>query len=254
MNNEEADGPTYLSRSTELLWQTRERPTRGPKPTLTLGQIVDTAISVADTDGIDALSMRRVARDLGVGTMSLYRYVPGKAELLDLMLDHVSDPGKAVEEARGKDWRGCLEVSAWDSRALYLEHPWLIQVNWSRPVFGPNSLAGFEFLMSVLQDVNLTDQERVIVVTTVDAYVTGAVRHQLQYLRAAEETGVSDDEFWRHQGPVLEWAMSTGDYPTLATLEENAFDAGWEESFEFGLRCLLDGLERFVADRARKEQ
>src|SRR5688572_11023766 len=116
-----------VRRSIELLWGEGARPTRGPKPSLTLDQIVQVAIAVADRDGIDGLSMRRVATQLGVGTMSLYRYVPGKAELLALMLDRVSDPAEDVERARDLDWRGVVEVAARGSYRLYLTHPWLLQ-------------------------------------------------------------------------------------------------------------------------------
>ena len=123
----------------ELLWGRRERPNRGPKPGLTLERIVASAIAVADAEGLDAVSMRRVAAKLGVGTMSLYRYVPGKNELLDLMLDRVSDPGDAAQRLRGRDWRGVLETYAHGTWDLYTSHPWLLQVNWSRPALGPSS-------------------------------------------------------------------------------------------------------------------
>ena len=91
MTTTEHSGSGDVSRSLELLWGLGERPSRGPKPGLTLDRIVTAAVAVADAEGLGALSMRRVATDLGVGTMSLYRYVPGKAELLDLMLDKVAE-------------------------------------------------------------------------------------------------------------------------------------------------------------------
>jgi AcrR family transcriptional regulator len=245
----ESTAPTRLSRSTELLWEAREQPLRGPKPSLTLAQIVDTAIRVADTDGIDALSMRRIARELDVGTMSLYRYIPGKAELLDLMLDRVSEPSDVLKNAGAQSWRETLELSAHDGRQLYLRHPWLLQVNWARPVFGPSTLASVEFVIAGIADLSVTDQQRIMVLMMVDAYVTGSVRHQIMYANAEEETGISDEEFWSTQYPVLERAMATGDYPAMAGLAEDSFEAGWDETFEFGLRCLLDGLERAVEVR-----
>lgn len=249
----EPEAPKRISRSAELLWQAGERPARGPKPALTLTQIVDTAIAVADEDGIDALSMRRIARELDVGTMSLYRYIPGKAELLDLMLDRVSDPARLQADLGDRTWRTTLEASARGTRDAYLRHPWLIQVNWARPVFGPNTLASVEFIIAGLADLPLNDQERVMVLSTVDGYVTGAVRQQIMYTKAPEETGISDEEFWSTQYPVLERAMATGDYPAMAALAETAFEAGWDETFEFGLQRLLDGLERFI-DHRKKAQ
>lgn len=249
MTTTEPDPATYLSRSAELLWGVREQPTRGPKPGLTLARIVTAAIAVADAEGIEALSMRRVARELGVGTMSLYRHVPGKAELLDLMLDHVSDPGEQVAQARDEDWRGALEVAARGTYHLFLRHRWLLQVDWGRPVFGPNTLAGVEFVIAHLTGVGLTDQERVMVLTTIDGYCVGVARSYVQYTNAARETGISDEQFWATQLPVLERAMSTGDYPALAALSDDAFGAGWEETFEFGLQRLLDGVEKLIESR-----
>lgn len=237
-----------------LLWgvdrrRSGGRPARGPKPGLTLDQIVSTAIMIADIDGLDALSMRRVARELRVGTMSLYRYVPGKAELLELMLDAVSDPGKEIARSQGKDWRGMLEVVARGTRDRYLAHPWLLGVNWSRPVMGPSGLAGLEFVVAGLDGLGLTDQERMAVVLAVDSYVTGLARHRLQHAAVIEETGVSDEEFWRQHFPVLERAMGSGDYPAMAALSEDAFGMSWDENFEWGLQRLLDGVEALVRSR-----
>jgi AcrR family transcriptional regulator len=235
--------------SLELLWGGRERPKRGPKPGLSLDAIVAAAIELADAEGLEAVSMRRVAAALDVGTMSLYRYVPGKAELLDLMLDRMSDPGDTAQRVAGLDWRELMEQVARGTWRLYLEHPWLLQVNWARPALGPSSLAGVEIEMGGLEGIGLSDRERVMVMVAIDGYVVGSARRVAQERWAAEETGVSDDEFWAAQEPFLERAMSTGRYPTLARLSEDAFSAGHEELFEFGLARLLDGLEAFVAAR-----
>ena len=239
-----------LQASLELLWEGWRPSGKGPKPTLTLERIVDAAIGVADADGVEALTMRRLARELGVGTMSLYRYVPDKSVLLDLTLDRVSIPGDAKREFTRRSWRDALEAEAWEGRALYLRHPWLLQVNWTRPVLGPNSVAGLELVMSGVESLPLTDQEKILLISVLDAYVTGSVRQQIMYENAAEETGLSEDEFWETQLPFLERAMGSGHYPMMSSMAEDSFDGSWEETFAAGLRHLLDGL---AADLARRE-
>ena len=108
----ETSGSGDIGRTLELLWETGRRPSRGPKPTLTLDRIVEAAIRVADTEGLEGLSMRRVAAELGTGTMSLYRYVPGKGELLDLMLDRVQRPSENPADLGDDGWRTALEALA----------------------------------------------------------------------------------------------------------------------------------------------
>jgi AcrR family transcriptional regulator len=245
----ESGAADQVRRSMDLLWSDDGRSAPGPKPSLTLAGIVETAIAVADRDGVEGLSMRRVAGELGVGTMSLYRYVPGKAELLALMLDKVSDPAEDVERARDLDWRGVVEVAARGSYRLYLTHPWLLQVNWTRPVIGPNTLAGIEMFMRGLDGLGLTDQERISGMMLVDAFVTGAARQRIQHATVSTETGIGDEEFWAEQTPALSRAMESGAYPAMAALGEDAFSGGWEESFEFGLQRVLDGIAALVAAR-----
>ncbi|HEY8473437.1 MAG TPA: TetR/AcrR family transcriptional regulator [Natronosporangium sp.] len=238
-----------ISASLALLWGTQERTARGPKRGLTLDQIVSTALTIADTDGLDALSMRRVARELRVGTMTLYRYLPGKAVLLDLMLDAVSDPAKDIAQCQGKDWRGVLEVVAHSSRRRYLAHPWLLQVNWSRPVVGPNTLAGLEFVVSTLAGLGLTDQERFSVMISIDGLVVGVTRAQLHHEAAVAASGVTDAEFWNRHLPVLSKAMLSGEYPAMAALSEDAYGLGWDETFEWGLQRVLDGIQALIESR-----
>jgi AcrR family transcriptional regulator len=235
------------SRALELMWGLASEPrTRGSE--LSLDRIVSAAIAVADAEGLEALSMRRVARELGSGTMSLYRYVPGKADLLALMTDRISDPSEQIERTTGLGWRDTLESVARDMWNLYLAHPWMLGVNAARPVFGPNALAGIELIFTALAGLGLTDREKVTVLMTVDAYVTGSARSHVDVSTAAAETGIGDEEFWNAQYPVLEHAMATGNYPELAGLDEDAFTSEADD-FGVGLRLLLDGLERLVESR-----
>lgn len=235
--------------SLELLWRGGERPARGPKPSLTLDQIVDAAIRVADAEGLDALSMRRIAAELGVGTMSLYRYLPRKSVLITLMVDKISDPSDCIAEAKDAGWRERLEAAARSWYRLYLAHPWLLRADTGRPVFGPNSLARFEFVIAGLGGLGLTDQERVGVVAAVEGFATGYARQRLEHDAATEATGVSDEEFWAQQYPVLQKAMRSGAYPTLAALTRDAFSLGWDGGFEFGLARVLDGVAALVEAR-----
>lgn len=238
------------ARTLALLWRDPAAvPRRGRQRSLSLDAVVAAATAIAREHGLPALTMRRVAHALGVVPMSLYTYVPDKAELLDLMLDQVSDPSHTCARAAGADWRGVLEITARGNRDLYLAHPWLLQVNWSRPVFGPNTLAGVELVVAGLARIGLTDKERVMAMIAIDSYVTGFVRSQILHSRAADDTGVSDEEFWAQQTPVLEQAMGTGDYPALAELAGDSFSAGWEENFEFGLQRLLEGVQALLDAR-----
>lgn len=241
-------GAGDVDTSLALLWNLREQPTRGRKASITVPEIVAQAVEIADAEGLDAVSMRRIAADLGVGTMSLYRHVPGKSELLDLMIDHVSGyVTREPDPSRG--WREQLEDCGRGLYRLYLEHHWLLQIDQSRPLLGPNALTGMEQFLTVLQDVPLTAPERMLVIVSVDALVSGLARLEVQQLRAEARTGVSDEEFWNAQAPVLETAMQSGRFPIIATLPMEAFATGWARQLDFALSALLDGVERQVAER-----
>ncbi|WP_406861617.1 TetR/AcrR family transcriptional regulator [Streptomyces sp. HUAS MG47] len=239
--------------SLDLLWGTGERPSRGPRPGLTLDRIVGAAVTLADAEGLDAVSMRRVSAELGVGTMSLYRYVPGKTQLLDLMLDRVQGESLAAGPREpAADWRGAVETLARGHLALYRAHPWLLKVNETRSLLGPNTLRGFELCMTGLKGprgMGLTDPETVSVIVTVQSFVAGVARMELQAAEAAQETGVSDEDFWAAQTPFLERAMASGEFPTVAGLAEDTF-AFEIDQFAFGLARLMDGFEALVARAA----
>ncbi|MDW6061897.1 TetR/AcrR family transcriptional regulator [Streptomyces sp. FXJ1.4098] len=250
MTTTEHSGSGDISRSLELLWGTGERPSRGPRPGLTLERIVTAAIAVADAEGLAAVSMRRLSAELGTGTMSLYRYVPGKAELLDLMLDQVQSFDPAAH-APDLGWRETLEMVARGFWQLYERHPWLLQVDQSRPILGPNAMAGLEFALRGLDGLGLTDRERVHVIVTVEGFTTGVARTHLNSATAEKRTGVSDEEFWKAHAPAMEQALASGRFPMQAALDEDTFTGRGEDIFEFGLKSLLDGIGAFIAARAR---
>jgi AcrR family transcriptional regulator len=247
----ETSGSGDIVRTLHLLWDTGRRPSRGPKPALTIDRIVEAAVRVADGEGLDAVSMRRIATEPGTGTMSLYRYVPGKGELLDLMLDRVQRPDDNPASLGDGTWRSALEAMARATLALYRRHPWLLQVNQSRPILGPSALDGMEKVLTLIRPMGLTDAELVSAVVMVDGYVVGAARTQVYQQEAEHRTGLTDAEFWQAQVPVLEEAMASGRYPVLASLAEDAFGLDFDH-FEFGLQRMLDGLEVLVERRSTR--
>lgn len=238
-----------LGRSLKLLWGDRARPPRGRPPGLSLDRIVAAAVEVADelavAEGLDALSMRVIATRLGVGTMSLYRYVPGKSELLDLMLDHVIGPAEPGRD-EGKSWREILMAEARGHWRLCMDHPWYPYVDQSRPLLGPNGLRGLDSLLSRLRPMGVDDRTLLMVISVQNDYVEGVARRYINERRAEARTGVSNEEFWAAQAPTLVKALSTGDYPTMADLSEDTFDFSFEQLFEFGLNRLHDGFAAFL--------
>ncbi|MEG3627406.1 TetR/AcrR family transcriptional regulator [Streptomyces poriticola] len=248
----ETSGSGDITRTLELLWDLGPRPSRGPKPGLTLDRIVEAAVQVADAEGLEAVSMRRVATELGTGAMSLYRYVPGKGELLDLMLDRVQRPASGPGTALGDGtWRSALETLGRETLALYRRHPWLLHVNQSRPMLGPGALDGMEKVLAHIRPMGLTDPELVSALLLVDGYVVGAARTQIYQEEAERRSGLTTTEFFEAQNPVLERVMTTGRYPALMSLSEDTWSPEFDH-FEFGLQRILDGLEMCV-DRRRDQ-
>jgi AcrR family transcriptional regulator len=249
----EYSGSGDPARSLALLWRTRERTSRKGKPDLSVEAIVRTAIELADTSGLAALSMRRVAERLGVGTMSLYTYVPGKAELLDVMLDTVYGEVAMPDDLPG-GWRGRLEHIARENMALYQRHPWLLQVAISRPVLGPNTIAKYDYELRAIDGIGLSDIDMDSVLTLVSGYVHGAARGAAEAAAAEQSTGMSDEQWWYAHSPFLERILDARRYPTAARVGSAAGAAHQaaynpEHAFEFGLKRVLDGIQVLVDSR-----
>jgi AcrR family transcriptional regulator len=239
-------------RSIALLWGVAESGRRGPKPRHSVEDVVQAAISLADAEGLEALSMRRVAETLQLSPMSLYTYVPSKAELTDLMLDRVA--GEVVAPAGG-DWRSQLTALCRQRWALAQRHPWIIRVGTHRPPLGPNVLANVEATLRAIDGLDLSPEEMDQVTTLVGDYVRGAVRAALDAREIERETGMTDEQWWAMNTPLLEGLIDPARYPTTVKIGE-AYKSGAMpppdrmRTFEFGLQRVLDGVEAFIAGRA----
>lgn len=241
-------------RSMELLWGTGPAPrSRGPKQALTVDRIVSAGIEIADASGLEAVSMRRVADRLGVGTMSLYTYVPSKVELVDVMFDRAI--GSVTYAPVTGGWRAQLTAIAWGAWELYLRHPWLLQVMaMSRPPLGPNSIADYDRQLRAVDGIGLSELEMDSVVSMVGVYVQGSARAAAEAAASARETGQTDAEWWAAYAPLLEKVFDAEKYPVAARVGavagetyQSAYDA--RHGFEFGLARILDGVAALIESR-----
>ncbi|GAA2299734.1 TetR/AcrR family transcriptional regulator [Glycomyces scopariae] len=241
-------------RSLELLWREFEpqqsRP--GPKPRLTVDRIVEAAIAVADREG-SCFGMRSVSAELGVGAMTIYRYVPGKKELIDLMVDRISRfEGDAKPDLTGMTWRERLELLAEGTWSAYDDHPWILEINQRRPVFGPDSMAGYDFALSAFAGHDLSNREMNLVITAVMNLVTGTARQYLMRDSAVEVPEANEREWWDVQAPYLDRAIESGRFPHLAGFtDEEAWNITAHEAMRYLLERFLDGLApRMEASRS----
>lgn len=225
----------------ELLWGASPRPARGPKPRLTRERIVEAGIEIADRDGLAGASMRAVAGALDVGTMSLYRYVPSKDALVDLMFDAVLARQPKADALPG-DWRAKLEALARLDLALYLRHPWILEVSINRPPLGPGVLDTYESVLHAVADSGLPMRELNAAAHGLAAYVRGAAQTRLTQLRVARESGMSDEEWWSERNDFWERYFDPGRYPTLTAIYASGAYDDPPDPFDWGLQRLLDGI------------
>ncbi|MBT2384337.1 TetR/AcrR family transcriptional regulator [Streptomyces sp. ISL-11] len=222
------------------LWERLERPAPAPRSTLTPRRIAAAAVELADAEGIDAVTMRRLATELGVAPMAAYRYVSGKEELLELMADFVYGELTLPDDTAG--WRDTMRTLALRIRTLILRHPWMAR----SAVFTltPNQLAVPERTLTKLSGLGLDADTMMTAVRTVTAYARGAVDAEIGLLRLMRERGWSDGHETRSGlAPQMRWLMNTGRYPAFLRYLGEATrkdDAQWQ--FEAGLDCVLDGI------------
>jgi AcrR family transcriptional regulator len=222
-----------------------ERGPRGPQPGLTHAQIAAAAVRIGDAEGLPGLSMRRVASELGVGTMSLYRYVSCKEDLLDLMLDAAYGEVPLPDPPSG-DWRADLRALAYRTRSLLRSHPWLPSVLSSRPPLGPHYLRHFEYSLSLVAHLGFDIGTMLNLVGVVGSYVLGVVTYESAETEADRRSGLSDDQRHATAVPYLEGYLATGQFPNLGRFFHERPELNPGQGFEFGLQCVLDGLAAYT--------
>ncbi|MFG3442528.1 TetR/AcrR family transcriptional regulator [Nonomuraea sp. NPDC047897] len=224
-----------------LLWGPHPTPTRGPKPALSLDRIARAGIEIADADGLAGLSMQRVAGLLGYTKMSLYRYVPGKAELVALMVETAIGDPPPKAGAAGDGWRERLTAWTRAMAVLFQRHPWLLDAMVGPRVLGPRELAWTEQAIAALDDTGLAGAERLDAVVL----LSGHVRSIAQQARAAEPARGAEAQFVAILGDLL---REHGDrYPALTGAL--AHQAGQDRALDFGLHRILDGLDVLITRR-----
>lgn len=211
-------------------------------------RVVRAAIRIADTEGLGALAMRRVAAELGTATMSLYRYVRSKDDLLTKMVDTVFDRFPPPDVGADAGWRERLEALCRLQWAAYQQHPWLAQyVSMTRPQLVPNAMAHTEWAMAALQAAGLDPGTRLNIAVMLANYVRGNAVNLEPEAQAEQDSGVTSDEWMAAQSAQLDQIISTGAFPMFAEMAGVPdLELGLNSLFDFGLLRLLDGIEVFV--------
>lgn len=227
---------------------------RGARPPgrdrgLSRDEIVRAAIALADAEGLDAISMRRIAKELRAGAMSLYWHVGSKDELLDAMRDALESDVE-IPDPTG-DWRADLRTFAYRQRAALLEHQWLMDIIGSGPPSGPNDVRNFERMLALFEPVSPDLVLRIKLFSTLVIYVMGAVVRETQEIRGEQaeklaEADMTPEEIQAEHERVAQWFRESGRFPQILRLMEAGFDPDdpktRDERFEFGLDTVLDGI------------
>lgn len=247
-------------RTLALLWRhaTEEEPAapkRGPRPTHSVDDVVQAAVGLADESGLAAVTMRSVAGRVGMAPMSLYTYVPGRAELLDLMVDAVH---LAMERPRwrSRSWRRRVATVAESNRALFEQHPWAAEVaSASRPPLGPGLMAKYEHELAAFDGTGLGDVETDAALAFVLGFVQNHARTAESARRARADSAMDDAAWWEVNAPLLARVLDPAAYPRAARIgsaagaaQGSAHDPG--HAWTFGLARVLDGLAALVDRRA----
>jgi AcrR family transcriptional regulator len=248
----EDQGATGLPASIEAAWGVRTRPNKGPRPALSLERIVAAAVRVAASDGLQAVSMGRVASDLGVSTMSLYRYVGAKDELLALMAD-LTFEGPPAPRGTEESWRDGLSRWAWTELAVYRRNPWVLRIPISGPPVTPNAMAWLERGLGCLRDTGLGEGEKMSAMLLLTGFVRGQGMVQAD-IAAAQAAGATapESEMMASYGRLLTRLTDPERFPALhAVIAAGVFDEPDDGDFDFsfGLERVLDGIETLIETR-----
>ncbi|MEZ7125266.1 TetR/AcrR family transcriptional regulator [Nonomuraea sp. AD125B] len=236
--------------ATSIWMQPEERERSGPgrRPGYSREQITRAAVRIADAEGVEAATMRRIAGELGTGAMSLYRYVPRRDDLFDLMIDLAMGEIELPDGPSG-DWRGDLTLLARQVRAAGLRHPWLIALLTGRPTLGPHLLRVHEFALGAFDGTGLDIDDVTGFVGMLNDYVHGAIRREIGWLEEARRTGL-DPECWKrdYMGPYVRQVVESGAFPRFnrTVLDSRTAHLAPEERFRHGLDRVLDAIAALI--------
>jgi AcrR family transcriptional regulator len=245
----EQETETGLPASIEEAWGVRRRPRKGPKPGLDLERIVAAAVKVAASEGIAAVSMSRIATELGSSAMSLYRYVAAKDELLALMVDAAFDVPMAPASP-DEEWRAGMARWAWTYHDALRRHAWVLRVPISGPPVTPNQTAWMEDGLRALGGTGLAEGEKLSVILLVSGYVRNEAMLSADLAAAAART--ADGQIMPTWSQQLARLTDAERFPALhAALASGVFDEDDDpdDEFSFGLERVLDGIEALVRRR-----
>ncbi|GAA3955769.1 TetR/AcrR family transcriptional regulator C-terminal domain-containing protein [Actinomadura viridis] len=233
-----ADDTEYVN-----IWMRPERPARGPRPAYSRAQITEAAVRVADAEGLEAASMRRIAAEIGTGAMSLYRYVPSRDDLVELMVDHVTGELRLPGRPSG-DWRADLTLIAERYRAMRLRHPWLGDARRVRSSFGPNTLRLLEFGLGAL-DLGPPIDDVLVLFGMLNGYIDDAVEEELAWQNEVRRSGISREGWMGRSAAYVHRLIDGGDHPMLARVVRDARQPHMDPDarFHYGLERVLDCIQ-----------
>jgi AcrR family transcriptional regulator len=229
----------------QVIWDRPERASRGPRPAHSRAAIAAAAVRVADAEGVDAVSMRRVAGEIGAGTMSLYNYVPRKEDLYELMVDTVVGEYDLPDRPSG-DWRADVLMLARQNRALMHRHPWLPRVLAPVHAFGPNALRFLEFTLAAMDGFDAPYDTKVELFAMVQSAVLSYVGSERGGAERARALPWPPDQEQAARDDYLARQLATGRYPHLAAAFTRApGPAGHDpdELFDRYVNRILDAFE-----------
>jgi AcrR family transcriptional regulator len=251
-NNPSIDAgvPADLAR----LWRLSTSPRRGRPAELDVDRVVAAAVDLADREGLDGVTLQKVAQALGFTKMSLYRHVGSKEELVELMADHATGSAPGLD---ADGWRDGVHLWASALRARHAEHPWLADVPVAGPPRGPNAIGWMDAFLRVLRDTGLDPATKAGVLVVVSGYVRNAIVQGRQLAEGRRDTGLSQAEVEQHYGRALAALVDPERFPEAALLfTAGAFEtepgaSPEDQDFTFGLDLILDGVAAAIAGRAR---
>ncbi|MFB9467070.1 TetR/AcrR family transcriptional regulator [Streptomyces cinereospinus] len=239
--------PSYLGEA----WGLRERPNKGPKRALSLQRIVDAAVSIAASEGLSAVSMSRVAADLGASTMALYRYLASKDELLVLMMDAIYQTPPSPPETTDEGWRAGLSRWAWEQHTILRKHTWALRIPITGPPVTPNQIIWLERGLQCLSDTPLPEGDKLSVIMLLSGYTrseaTVSADVEATFMAKAPDELAAMVSY----GQLVRRLVGPDRFPALnKVIDAGVLDepAGPDDEFVFGLERILDGIGVLIGE------